>query len=66
VAGVGGVIYYPGGQLSLSCSWILGEETNNQAEAYVIFKVLSLDRSQGFKDIFRLGDSWMIITLIRK
>jgi ribonuclease HI len=66
VAGVVGVIYSPGGQLSLSFSWSIGEATNNQAEAYAIFKGLGLAQNQGIKDISILGNSWMIINLIRK
>jgi len=63
---VGGVIYFAGGQLSLSFSWSLGETTNNQLEAYAIFKGLGLAQNQGIKDICNLDNYWMIINLIRK
>ena len=51
-----GVIYSLEGQLSLSFSWSIGEETNNQAEAYAIFKGLGLAQNQGIKDINILGN----------
>jgi hypothetical protein len=62
---VGGVIFFPRGNIRLSFSWSLGHATNNQAEAYALLQGLLLARQQGLDSIIILGDLKVVINHVR-
>jgi ribonuclease HI len=61
VAGGGGVLLNPDGQLELSYAWGLGVETNNRAEALALWQGLNQAISKKVKDLVIIGDSKLII-----
>jgi ribonuclease HI len=66
VASAGGVILSLGGHTRLTFSWSLGTKTNNEVEAYALFKGLLLAQNQGMDSISISGDSKAIISHVRK
>ena len=56
-AGVGGLIFYPGGRLETSFSWGVGQLTNNQAELFALLKACQLAKAAGHNNIQIFGDS---------
>jgi ribonuclease HI len=61
VAGGGGVLVNPNGQLELSYAWGLGAETNNRAEALALWQGLNQAISKNVQDLVIIGDSRIII-----
>jgi ribonuclease HI len=47
VAGAGGVLYGPGGNLESTFAWSIGHSSNNQVEAYALLQGLILAKAQG-------------------
>jgi len=60
------VIFFPRGQIKTTFSWSMVIASNNQVEAYALFKGLSLAKRLGIKDISIIGDSGVILNQIRK
>jgi hypothetical protein len=56
-ADAGGVFLIPGGHMGLSYAWSLDHATNNQAEAYVLLKVLNLAKDRGISPLTVIKDS---------
>jgi ribonuclease HI len=66
VAGAGGVIFSPGGHIRTTFSWSLGITSNNQAEAYALYKGLNIAKSQGIEELIIIGDFGVILNQFRK
>ena len=61
VAGGGGVIIFPEGNIETEYYWNIGNDTNNMAEAYGIWQGLKLLEAMGVDEAIMLGDSRLII-----
>jgi hypothetical protein len=57
VVGAGGVLYGPGGKTKVTFSWSLGLSSNNQEEAYTLFRCLVINKDQGIHTLIILGYS---------
>jgi len=61
MAGTGGVLFGPRGQVKSTYSWNLGLASNNQDEAYALFQGLSLASAKGIQKITIMVDLKNII-----
>ena len=61
VAGGGGVIICPEGNIETEYYWNIGNDTNNMAEAYGLWQGLKQLEAMGIEEAIVLGDSRIII-----
>jgi ribonuclease HI len=64
VAGAGGILYDPGGNIIARFSWGPGSVSNNKVEAYGLFAGISLARSHMVSKLLIFNDSMLIIRAI--
>ena len=62
VAGVGGILLDPGGQIELDFAWGLGNKTNNEAEWLALLQGLQFLHSQNYRKVLIFGDSKHVIS----
>ena len=63
-AGAGGLIFSPGKKLEISFSWVIGKNTNNQAELFALLKACQLAKEVGHNNLQIFGDSEIIIKIL--
>jgi hypothetical protein len=63
-AGVGGVLYEPGGKRILNYYWNIRKDTNNKVEAYALLKGLQLAKTRQILNLNVLGDSKTVIRMM--
>ena len=56
IAGVGGMLYDPGGMSKTSFSWGIGQSTDNQVETLTLLKSRQLAKEAGHKHLQIFGD----------
>ena len=61
MVGVGGIIFYLGGNTKAKFAWVLGTTSNNMAKALALFQGIKLLLSLNIKEVDILGDSWILI-----
>ena len=61
MAGVGGILLNPEGQVEQRFSWGLGSRTNNEAEWMALLQGLHLTRNKNLRKVLIFGDSRHII-----
>ena len=61
MAGVGGVIFYPGGNKQKDYTWGLGKKSNNGVEWLALIKGLEIANICGMEELAVYGDSLMVI-----
>jgi ribonuclease HI len=66
VAGAGGVIFSLVGHIRTTFSWSLGITSNNQAEAYDLYKGVNIEKSQGIEESIIIRYFGVILNQFRK
>ena len=61
MAGVGGILVDPGGQVEQRFAWGLGSRTNNEAEWMALLQGLQLIREKKLRKVLIFGDSRHVI-----
>ena len=61
MAGAGGILLDPGGQVEQRFAWGLGNRTNNEAEWMALLQGLQLIRNKKFRKVLIFGDSRHVI-----
>ena len=61
MAGAGGILLDPGGQVEQSFAWGLGNRTNNEAEWMALLQGLHLLRTKKLRKVLIFGDSRYVI-----
>ena len=62
MAGAGGILLDPGGQIELDFAWGLGKKTNNEAEWLALLQGLQFLHSQNYCKVLIFGDSKHVIS----
>ena len=62
VAGAGGILLDPGGNIEQSFSWGLGNRTNNEAEWLALLQGLQLLHAKNYWKVLIFGDSKHVIS----
>ena len=62
VAGAGGILLDPGGQIELDLDWGLGNKTNNEVEWLALLQGLQFLHSQNYRKVLIFGDSKHVIS----
>jgi len=60
----GGVLFEPGGKITLNYHWTLEMDTNNKDEAYALLKGIQFSQNQQIRDLNTLGGFKNIIRLM--
>jgi ribonuclease HI len=64
VAGVGGIIYKPEGNIVTNYAWGLGTLTTNEVESFVLYASIKLAISHQISNLIICGDSMLVIRAI--
>ena len=62
VAGAGGILLDPGGNIEQSFAWGLGNRTNNEAEWLALLQGLHLLQAKNYRKVLIFGDSKHVIS----
>ena len=62
MAGAGGVLLDPGGNIEQSFAWGLGNRTNNEAEWLALLQGLQMLRAKNYRKVLIFGDSKHVIS----
>ena len=62
VAGAGGILLDPGGNIEQSFAWGLGNRTNNEAEWLALLQGLQMLRAKYYRKVLIFGDSKHVIS----
>ena len=62
LAGAGGVLLDPGGNIEHSFAWGLGNKTNNEAEWLALLQGLQILQAKSYRKVLLFGDSKHVIS----
>ena len=62
MAGAGGILLDPGGQIEQTFSWVLGTRTNNEAEWLALLQGLQMLQAKNYRKLLIFGDSKHVIS----
>ena len=62
MAGAGGILLDPGGNIEQSFTWGLGNRTNNEAEWLALLQGLQILQAKNYRKVFIFGDSKHVIS----
>ena len=62
MAGAGGILLDPGGQIEQTFAWGLGTRTNNEAEWLALLQGLQLLQEKQYQKVLIFGDSKHVIS----
>ena len=62
MAGAGGVLLDPGGNIEHSFAWGLGNKTNNEAEWLALLQGLQILQAKSYRKVLLFGDSKHVIS----
>ena len=62
MAGAGGILLDPGGNIEQSFAWGLGNRTNNEAEWLALLQGLQILQAKNYRKVLIFGDSNYVIS----